>query len=159
MNTADSIGKIKRLLAEQGYKLTPQREVTLQVLMDHKEDHLSAEEVYMLVKNRFPDIGLATVYRTLELLVELKVIVKVIFKDGVAHYDWRSEDNNHLSHRLVCSRCGHLHKISEDWLLEMEEKLYQEYGFRVLDHRLDFIGQYLVCQRGGHCQRECKEVS
>ncbi len=65
------IEKIKQQLQSKGYKLTPQREATVRVLLENEEDHLSAEDVFMLVKDKAPEIGLATVYRTLELLSEL----------------------------------------------------------------------------------------
>lgn len=73
------IEKIKKQLSSQSYKLTPQREATVRVLLEHEEDHLSAEDVYLLVKEKAPEIGLATVYRTLELLSELKVVDKINF--------------------------------------------------------------------------------
>ena len=66
------IDRIKKQLHSSSYKLTPQREATVRVLLEHEEDHLSAEDVYLLVKENSPEIGLATVYRTLELLTELK---------------------------------------------------------------------------------------
>ena len=72
------------------YKLTP-REATVAVLLEHEEDHLSAEDVYLLVKEKAPEIGLATVYRTLELLTELKIVDKINFGDGVSRYDLRQE--------------------------------------------------------------------
>ena len=60
-------------------------------LLENEEDHLSAEDVYLLVKEKSPEIGLATVYRTLELLSELKVVDKINFGDGVSRYDLRQE--------------------------------------------------------------------
>ena len=66
----ERINRIKQQLSAHSYKLTPQREVTLKVLLENEEDHLSAEDVYLLVKERFPEIGLATVYRTLDLLTD-----------------------------------------------------------------------------------------
>src|SRR5699024_9767119 len=85
------IEQIKKELQAKGYKLTPQREATLKVLIEREEDHLSAEEVFFLVKEKAPEIGLATVYRTLELLCELKVVDKINFGDGVSRYDLRKE--------------------------------------------------------------------
>ena len=55
------------------------------------KDHLSAEDVYLKVKDKAPEIGLATVYRTLELLAEIKVLDKINFGDGVARFDLRKE--------------------------------------------------------------------
>ena len=71
------IERIKKQLHGQGYKLTPQREATLTVLLERESDHLSAEEIFLLVKDKAPEIGLATVYRTLELLSELSIVDKI----------------------------------------------------------------------------------
>ena len=62
------IDRIKKQLHSSSYKLTPQREATVRVLLEHEEDHLSAEDVYLLVKEKSPEIGLATVYRTLRIV-------------------------------------------------------------------------------------------
>ncbi|OUM98092.1 MAG: transcriptional repressor [Paenibacillaceae bacterium ZCTH02-B3] len=140
------VEKIKQLLQSQGFKLTPQREATVRVLLENEEDHLSAEDVFMLVKEKFPEIGLATVYRTLELLTEMHVVEKLNFGDGVARYDLRTESNKHHHHHLICVRCGSMTEIMDDWLLPLEERLEKEYRFRVLDHRLDFQGVCASCR-------------
>lgn len=145
------IEKIKQQLQSQGYKLTPQREATVRVLLENEEDHLSAEDVFMLVKDKAPEIGLATVYRTLELLSELHVVEKMNFGDGVARYDLR-DDGSHHHHHLICVQCGTVDEIMEDWLIPFEEKLAQESGFTVLDHRLDFQG---ICR---HCNEKNKQA-
>src|SRR5699024_11565406 len=77
---------------------------------------LSAEEVFLLVKERAPEIGLATVYRTLELLSELTIIDKINFGDGVSRYDLRKEGVDHFHHHLVCMECGSVDEIIEDLL-------------------------------------------
>jgi Fur family transcriptional regulator, ferric uptake regulator len=138
------IEKIKQQLLAQGYKLTPQREATVRVLLEHEEDHLSAEDVFMLVKDKAPEIGLATVYRTLELLSELHVVEKMNFGDGVARYDLRDDSTRHHHHHLICVQCGSVDEIMEDWLTPLEERLENEFQFHVLDHRLDFQG---ICKR------------
>lgn len=140
------IEKIKQQLQSQGYKLTPQREATVRVLLENEEDHLSAEDVFMLVKEKAPEIGLATVYRTLELLSELHVVHKLNFGDGVARYDLRGDNTKHHHHHLICVQCGTMQEILEDWLGPLEEKLQNEYQFQVVDHRLDFQGICKNCQ-------------
>jgi len=147
------IEKIKQQLQSQGFKLTPQREATVRVLLENEQDHLSAEEVFMLVKDKAPEIGLATVYRTLELLSELHVLEKMNFGDGVARYDLRSDTSRHHHHHLICVQCGSVKEIMEDWLTPLEEKLLQEFQFKVLDHRLDFQG---VCR---NCSEKMAEKS
>ena len=65
------VSDLRRRFREKHYKVTPQRQRILQVFSEHREEHLSAEDVYSLLRVDSPDIGLATVYRTLEMLEEL----------------------------------------------------------------------------------------
>ncbi|WNF37921.1 Fur family transcriptional regulator [Bacillaceae bacterium IKA-2] len=140
------IERIKKQLHSQSYKLTPQREATVRVLLEHEEDHLSAEDVYLLVKEKSPEIGLATVYRTLELLSELKVVDKINFGDGVSRYDLRQEGAAHFHHHLVCIECGAVDEIREDLLGDVEKVVEDRWNFQVKDHRLTFHGICSRCQ-------------
>jgi Fur family ferric uptake transcriptional regulator len=138
------IERVKKQLHSSSYKLTPQREATVRVLLENEEDHLSAEDVYLLVKKKSPEIGLATVYRTLELLTELKVVDKINFGDGVSRYDLRKEGAAHFHHHLVCIECGAVDEITEDLLDDVEKVVEKGWNFRIKDHRLTFHG---VCHR------------
>lgn len=60
MNAISAMKKTKQQLHEAGFKLTPQREATLLVLLENEKEHLSAEEIFFLVKKKSPEIGLAT---------------------------------------------------------------------------------------------------
>lgn len=142
------VNQIKQQLSAHNYKLTPQREATVRVLIENEEAHLSAEDVYLLVKEKAPEIGLATVYRTLELLSDLSVIHKLNFGDGVTRYEFRAEGAEHHHHHLICLNCGEVDEIMEDLLTPIESRVEEEYQFQIVDHRLTFHG---VCRR-------CKEV-
>ena len=111
-----------------------------------KQDHLSAEDVFLLVKEKSPEIGLATVYRTLELLAELKIVDKINFGDGVSRYDLRKEGAEHFHHHLVCVECGSVKEIEEDLLGEVEKVVETNWKFKVQDHRLTFHGVCKNCQ-------------
>ncbi|CAG9622370.1 ferric iron uptake transcriptional regulator [Sutcliffiella rhizosphaerae] len=145
------IDRIKKLLHSASYKLTPQRESTVRVLLEHEEDHLSAEDVYLLVKEKSPEIGLATVYRTLELLTELKIVDKINFGDGVSRYDLRQEGAKHFHHHLVCIECGAVDEIQDDLLEDVEAIVERDWNFKIKDHRLTFHG---ICHR---CQDSEKD--
>lgn len=150
MKTTESpLLKIKNQLHEAGFKLTPQREATVAVLLEKEKDHLSAEEVYMLVKEKSPDIGLATVYRTLEILTELNIINKISFNDGLARYDVRKEGAKHFHHHLLCIECGSIEEVHEDLLEEIEPIVESRFHFIVKDHRLTFHGICQECQEKG----------
>ena len=145
-NTTDSLIKIKKKVHEASYKLTPQRETTVLVLLENEKDHLSAEEIYMLAKLKSPDIGLATVYRTLEMLTELKILDKISFNDGLARYDMRKEGAKHFHHHLLCLECGDIEEIEDDLLGEVEHVVESRFQFKVSDHRLTFHGVCKDCQ-------------
>src|SRR5699024_9651465 len=117
------IERIKKQLHSKGYKLTPQREATLTVLLEREEDHLSAEEVFLLVKERAPEIGLATVYRTLELLSELQVVDKINLGDCFFCYDLIKEGMDNFHHHLVFIECGTIEEIIDDLLIYIEKKV------------------------------------
>ncbi|ARQ04625.1 ferric iron uptake transcriptional regulator [Macrococcoides caseolyticum] len=145
----ERIDRIKEQLHEASYKLTPQREATVTVLLENEADHLSAEDVFLKVKEKSPEIGLATVYRTLELLAELKVVDKINFGDGVARFDLRKEGAKHFHHHLVCMNCGAVEEIEEDLLEDVEKKVELDYHFQIMDHRLTFHGICRVCTEKG----------
>lgn len=146
MNTTEALKRTKKKLHDSGFKLTPQREVTLLVLLENEKDHLSAEEIFFFVKQKNADIGLATVYRTLEILTELKIVDKISFDDGVARYDLRKEGAKHFHHHLLCLECGTIEEIEEDLLLDVEAIVEKDYHFLVTDHRLTFHGICQSCQ-------------
>ncbi|MFC4767243.1 Fur family transcriptional regulator [Effusibacillus consociatus] len=141
----ERLNQIKEQLHSKSFKLTPQREATLKVLLENEEAHLSAEEIFMLVKQKAPDIGLATVYRTLDLLSDLKIIEKLNFGDGMARYEFRSEEHPHHHHHLICLKCNRFYEI-EDLLDSLEEKVEREHKFKVVDHRVSFLGYCENCR-------------
>ena len=143
------IENIKQKLHSLNFKLTPQREATVQVLLENEDGHLSAEDVYLLVKKKVPDIGLATVYRTLELLSELQITQKLNFGDNVTRYEFRSEEAEHHHHHLVCLECGKVEEINEDWLGPIEDKVAKQFDFQIVDHRLIFQGICSECKTKG----------
>ena len=83
MNTMEIL---KEKLRETGFKITPQRRAVIDILLKHNEEHLSSEEIYDLVRVDCPEIGLATVYRTMQLLDDIGVISKLNLDDGCLRY-------------------------------------------------------------------------
>lgn len=130
---------ICRKLCENDYKLTPQRQVILQVLTEHPERHLSAEEIYTIVKQKYPEIGLATVYRTLEILADLDILQKMDFDDGRSRYEL-NDGGAHHHHHLICIKCGRVIEFEDDLLESLEAMVAKKTNFEVLDHHLKFYG-------------------
>lgn len=136
---------IEEKLKERECKLTPQRRATLDVLIENQSKHLSTEDIYELVKNKFPDVGLATIYRTLQLFDDFNIIKKLDFNDGCYRYEL-SDDQRHQHHHLICIKCGSVYEFDDDLLDELEEKIYRSNDFTVLDHMVKFFGYCKDCK-------------
>lgn len=142
----NSIDALKDQLRDKGYKLTPQRKAILETILESPGHHMSTEEVYDIVRKRRSDIGLATVYRTLMLLSDLKVLSKINFEDGCVRYEACGCVDDHQHHHLICKHCGKIIEV-EDLLDDLETRIEKEYDFKIMDHRLKFIGYCSDCKK------------
>ena len=135
--------KFKAMLKEKGLKVTNQRLVVLKVLAEHKDRHMTAEEIYDLVRNEFRDIGIATVYRTVQLLLEMKLIDRIELNDGCVRYE--IGHTKHYHHHLICKECGKIIPFDDDLLEDLEKHIEKTLGFCVLDHELKLYGKCKDC--------------
>jgi Fur family ferric uptake transcriptional regulator len=138
----------KRLLKEKGLKMTRQRLVVLEVLAESPEQHLTAEEIYERIKAANPDIGLATVYRTVQLLLELELIDRINLDDGFVRYeigDMEKKRRHHRHHHLICLKCGRVSAFQEDMLEALETGVQEALGFQVTDHEVKLYGYCRDC--------------
>lgn len=146
MVSKDNADKLKIQLKGQGYKLTPQRRAVLGVIMENEGKHLSSEEIYDIVKGNCPDIGLATVYRTLNLLEKMGVICKMNFDDGCNRYELVHDEEDHQHHHLICRGCGKVEEVEDDLLEVLEQKIEKKYNFEIKDHSVKFYGYCSECR-------------
>ena len=140
-----SFEEICKELKSKEYKLTPQRMEILKVFMENSDGHVSTEELYSLVKKKNADIGLATVYRTLDLLAELGILMKMDFGDGKARFELSDREVHH-HHHLICLNCGKVEEFDLDLLEAVEENIENSTGFEIVDHRLKFYGYCGECK-------------
>lgn len=140
--------EFKQILKGKGLKVTTQRIAVLKVLSAFDDKHLTAEEIYELVRVDYPEIGLATVYRTIQLLLELKLIDSIQLGDGYVRYEYGHSDggqNKHHHHHLVCLTCGKVVSFEDDLLERLEEKIEEKTSFRVIDHDVKLYGYCKDC--------------
>ena len=130
-----------KILKSKGLKVTNQRKAVLKALSSKPDQHLTAEEIYELVRVDTPEIGIATIYRTIQLLCELGLIDKLNLDDGYVRYEIGKEDKNeHHHHHLICVNCGKVLKFDDDLLDELEKQVEKTTGFIVHDHELKMYG-------------------
>jgi Fur family ferric uptake transcriptional regulator len=141
----EEIERLKNNLKEKGYKLTPQRRSIIDSIIKNEGNHLTTEELYDLVKVECPEIGLATVYRTVQLLEDIGVVCKLDLNDGCNRYELIHEDENHHHHHLICTNCGKVIEVQGDLLEGLESEIQKTYDFEVRNHSLKFYGLCNEC--------------
>ncbi len=150
MKNPNLMNTLKERIKEKKYKLTRQRKIVLQAFLDSTENHMSAEDVFALVKDGNPDIGLATVYRSLELFTTLELLKKLDFGDGRSRYELNDENLNHTHHHLICLGCGKIVEFSYDFLDDVKMKIEEKEKFQIVDSQLKFYGYCSECQKKNH---------
>jgi Fur family ferric uptake transcriptional regulator len=135
---------IKEKLKKNNYRLTDQRMAVLQVMLENKGHHLSAEEVLTEARSKSPNIGIATVYRTLEKLASIAILRKTVFEAGKYRYEI-SDSHSHQHHHFICLNCGKITEVEEDLLYSLEQHI-EEKGYQVVNHELKLYGYCPDCQ-------------
>jgi Fur family ferric uptake transcriptional regulator len=129
-------------LAEQlkkaGYKLTPARRAVIDVL-ETETEHPSHQQILEEGQKIYPQLSRATVYRTMELLVELRLVRPLYLNDPTQRFV--SALGGH--HHLVCSSCGQIFEFDHCTVDKLATELSEEHNFRISSHLLEFHG---LCQ-------------
>jgi Fe2+ or Zn2+ uptake regulation protein len=134
--------KIAGILRQNGYRLTPQRHAILKVIAS-SHDHLTPAEICTRVRQEHHTIGLVTVYRVINLLVQLNLICRVNLGGSSQGYLMRRPIEHH--HHLVCSQCGRAVDFTNCDLGQLEQQLSKETGFDIEGHLLEIYGRCPEC--------------
>lgn len=139
--------EIKQILREHELKVTWQR-MELLKLLTNTDQHFDAEEIYLQLHRRKKNVSRATVYRSLDTLVEEGLVQRLEFGDGRARYERTRDRDEHHDH-LICTHCG---KVLEFYDLEIEAlqiAICKDHGFSPTDHTMHIYGICADCQRKG----------
>ncbi|OLS03908.1 Fur family transcriptional regulator [Tissierella creatinophila] len=141
-----NIDEYKEILKTKGYKLTNQRKAILNTIIENVHEHLSCEEIFNLVSVDYPEIGIATIYRTIQLFENLNIVVKVNFDDGFSRYEIKENTNDHHHHHLICLKCGNILEVELDLLESLENTIESQEAFYITDHNVKFYGYCKDCK-------------
>lgn len=130
------MNELEQKCTHAGLKMTDQRKVILKVLHE-SEDHPSVECVYERAKAIDDSISIATVYRTLNLLDELDLVIRHEFKENFSRYEVNMEHHHHL----IDLESGEVIEFQNEDLEKMKEKIAKELGYDLIDHRLELYGR------------------
>jgi len=136
-----SLAAADRLTAA-GERVTRQRLLVADALAASGR-RLTAEQLYRSLRRRDPAIGRATVFRTLETLIEAGVARRLEL-DGHVYAYVACLPAHH--HHIACTRCGRVEEIDEAYVTPIAERLAEEMGFEIDDARLDFYGRCATCR-------------
>lgn len=129
-------------LSQQGYKLTRQRRAVVEVVT-RAHTRLSAAEVLAKAQRVCPDLGLTTVYRTLEILEELGAIRRVHLDDGCEGFAPAAAEHGH---HLICSHCQETIEFEDCNLSTLLRRVADQTGFTIQQHWLELVGLCPKCQ-------------
>ena len=134
----------EKILKNSGYKLTNQRKAILEVLFDHQNILISAEEIYIKTKTIYAQTNFSTIYRNLEIFVNLNLIHKTSIHDEAYSYGLICQDAHH--HHIICKGCGRTEVIDFCPLEEIQKKTPHK-NFALTDHKFELYGYCMNCQK------------
>lgn len=139
--------RLEELCRERRIPVTHQRRAILDAVAG-RTDHPTADEVFDDVRRRLPDVSRTTVYRVLELLVELGLVTKIGHPGATIRFDPRTQPHHHL----VCLRCNRLIDLEVPDLNDLELPNTRRLGFEVTDYSIHFRGICRTCRcaQDGH---------
>jgi Fur family ferric uptake transcriptional regulator len=134
------------VISNNNYKLTNQRKIVIDAIVKNQDQHLNCDEIYDLVKNIDSNLGLATIYRSLKLFVQLGILTELNIGDGSIRYDLVDLNaNSHNHHHLICKTCGKIIEVKDDSLETVEKEIEKIYDFQIENHKCKFMGTCKEC--------------
>ena len=137
--------RFKKILRQGGLKYTKQREVLLKALYN-SDIHYTPESLYMEIKRNEPDlnVGIATVYRTLNLLEEAEMVTSISF--GSAGKKYELANKPHHDH-MICKNCGKIIEFENQTIERQQSLIAKEHGFKLTGHLMQLYG---ICSDCNH---------
>jgi len=136
--------KLNNYLTKNRLKSTKQRDIIVETFFETQGEHVKIEELLELVRKKNPQIGYATVYRTLMLLVDAGVAHQRHFHDGQSRFE--IESAHHHDH-LICTECGKIVEFENNTIEEIQEKVAKKNKYNLTGHKLELYGVCEDCQK------------
>jgi Fur family transcriptional regulator, ferric uptake regulator len=136
--------RFRQYLREHHQPITKQRDLVAQIVF-LAGDHLSVEGIRRELKQRSEPVGMATVYRTLDLLVESGLVRSHEFGEGFRRYEAMVGQADH--EHLICEQCGRVVEFANERLERMLPVLADEHGFQHRRHKVEIYGVCRTCRQ------------
>lgn len=133
-----------RYVRKKKLRWTSQREIIAQAMFN-ADQHLTTEQLFQKLHKKNPDIGYATVARTLHLLVDAGLCERIDISDGSMRYEAISGSGHH--DHLICTQCGKFIEVFSRELEKAQAKLVKKHGFIERSHKLQIFGICVDCKK------------
>ncbi|ONI45404.1 transcriptional repressor [Candidatus Epulonipiscium fishelsonii] len=131
----------KEILRQKKLKVTPQR-LSIFYMLKNTTSHPSVETIYSLLRETHPTMSLATVYKTLSVLVDANLVQQINVGENSFRYDATVSPHPHI----ICSKCNEVHDLHLDFVDEFFYKVQEETNFKLSYQKLYFYGICPTCQ-------------
>ena len=137
------LNRFKEALKKEGLKYTPQRTAVLEEIIKAK-GHRESEEIYLALKKSGQHVSRATIYRTMDILVNNGFARKMNLGDGRARYESKVNSPHH--DHLVCMDCGLIVEFMDQKIEDLQDKIAIQYNFQLKRHIHQLFGLCKKCQ-------------
>ena len=133
------MGKLLEKCNKKGLRITNQRELVISII-ENSTDHPNVDELYKRASVKDKSVSIATVYRTVKLLEDAKVIDKHEFGDGKARYEQTREHHEHL----IDVETGEVIEFINEELEKLKNEIANKMGYELVDHKLELFGKRIL---------------
>ena len=135
--------QLKSYLADRGLKSTKQRDSIVEIFLQIT-DHIDIESLYAKVKKKYPDIGYATVYRTMKLLKDSGIAAERHFGTRHAVYEPHAPHTHH--DHLICEKCNTIIEFENPQIEALQEQVAKKHKFQLTTHKHELYGFCNQCK-------------
>ena len=143
MENQELLSKFRDILRRTGLKYTPQREAVLEEIVKDN-GHRECEEIYLALRQKGSHVSRATVYRTMEILLENKFVRMMDIGDGRARYESKVNRSHH--DHLICTSCGKIVEFLDHEVEDIQEKIAKRYHYKLQRHIHQLFGLCNKCR-------------
>ena len=129
-------------LKDAGHRLTPQRLLILSAVR-HSEGHITAGEILDAVKQSYPYIDTSTVYRTLDMLKQMRLVSETHMGGDQHHYEWVDDERHH---HMICHNCDRVSSMDDRFIEALGERIMNAYDFEADIEHLAVFGVCADCR-------------